>query len=170
MLLVLNECSEPSSMLMVHLTARLDMIRLLLALAAQIGQKIHQLDVKFKKALYGLKQAPKAWYERIDDYLQNLGFEKNLNEPTFYMKVEKATALIKLKLQMVKMFEMSYLGKMRYFLGMKVQQFGEGIFISQQSFSLKILEMFYMKRCKLAITLIALGEELSRNGDFEKVD
>ena len=33
---------------------------------------------KLKKALYGLKHAPKAWYARIDNYLQSLGFSKSI--------------------------------------------------------------------------------------------
>ena len=40
----------------------------------------------FKKALYGLKQAPRAWYNRIDEHLQNLGFAKSLSESTLYVK------------------------------------------------------------------------------------
>ena len=32
---------------------------------------------KLKKSLYGLKQAPSAWYARIDNYLQRLGFSKS---------------------------------------------------------------------------------------------
>ena len=32
---------------------------------------------RLKKALYELKQAPRAWYSRIDSYLQQLGFEKS---------------------------------------------------------------------------------------------
>jgi len=35
-------------------------------------------------ALYGLKQAPKAWYERIDAYLQQLGFQKSDADPNLY--------------------------------------------------------------------------------------
>jgi len=27
------------------------------------------------KAIYGLKEVPKTWYNQIDDYLINLGFE-----------------------------------------------------------------------------------------------
>lgn len=37
---------------------------------------------RLKKALYGLKQTPRAWYESIDAYLQQMGFQKsdaNLN-------------------------------------------------------------------------------------------
>ena len=33
---------------------------------------------KLKKALYRLKQAPRAWYARIDSYLQSLGFSKSI--------------------------------------------------------------------------------------------
>ncbi|KAL9444243.1 hypothetical protein AB3S75_017429 [Citrus x aurantiifolia] len=96
--------------------ARLDTIRLLLALAAQKQWKIYQLDVKsaflngyldeeifveqpegfvadpkkvylLKKALYGLKQAPRAWYSRIDDHLLNIGFNKSMSESTLYIQV-----------------------------------------------------------------------------------
>jgi hypothetical protein len=31
---------------------------------------------KLKKALYGLKQDPRAWYSRLDKYLQHAGFKK----------------------------------------------------------------------------------------------
>eukprot|EP00253_Pinus_taeda_P018912 PITA_18912 len=43
------------------------------------GFKTHEKHThvcRLKKALYGLKQAPKAWYGRIDSYLQHLGFIK----------------------------------------------------------------------------------------------
>ena len=29
---------------------------------------------RLKKALYGLKKAPRAWYSKIDTYLQGMGF------------------------------------------------------------------------------------------------
>ena len=94
---------------------RHDTIRLLFALASQLGWKVYHLDVKstflngillediyvqqpegfevaghehkvFKlhKTLYGLKQAPKAWYNRIDSYLIQLGFKRSENEATLY--------------------------------------------------------------------------------------
>jgi len=31
---------------------------------------------KLSKTIYGLKDIPKIWYNRIDDYLISLGFDK----------------------------------------------------------------------------------------------
>lgn len=31
---------------------------------------------KLKKALYRLKQAPRAWYDEIDSYFNEVGFQK----------------------------------------------------------------------------------------------
>lgn len=42
---------------------------------------------RVKKALYGLKQAPKAWYARINSYLEKLGFTRSNVDPNLYFKV-----------------------------------------------------------------------------------
>nr|UBX54621.1 transposon Pol polyprotein [Lupinus angustifolius] len=79
--------------------ARLNTIRALIALAAERGWSIYQLDpegfmskgndnkvLRLKKALYGLKQAPRAWYSRIDQYFVDKGFRRSKSEPTLYIK------------------------------------------------------------------------------------
>ena len=47
-----------------------------------------------KKALYGLKQALRAWYNKSDEHLLNLGFAKSLSESTLYVKHNGAGILI----------------------------------------------------------------------------
>lgn len=101
--------------------ARLDTIRMLLAIVVQKDWKLYQQDVKLaflngylqeeiyverpegflvkgqeekvyrlRKALFGLKKAPKAWYSRVDDYLQSLGFVKSPSEATLCVKKSNA--------------------------------------------------------------------------------
>jgi hypothetical protein len=91
-------------------------IRTIIALAAKMKWKLHQMDVKTtflngvieeevyieqpqgfevedrktrvcKKALYGLNQAPRAWYGRIDSFLMSLGFTKSKFDSILYFKV-----------------------------------------------------------------------------------
>ena len=72
------------------LVARLESIRILLAIASHLNFKLYQMDVKsaflngmlrpdnvykLKRALYGLKQAPRAWYDRLTTYLTKHGFK-----------------------------------------------------------------------------------------------
>ena len=53
------------------------------------GYEVESQEAKvywLRKALYGLKQAPHAWYNRIDAYLLDNGFDKCDGEPTLYIK------------------------------------------------------------------------------------
>ena len=49
---------------------------------------------KLKKALYGLKQPPRVWYDRIDGFLQSLGFSKSIVDPNLYFKVVENQPII----------------------------------------------------------------------------
>ena len=49
---------------------------------------------KLKKALYGLKQDPRAWYSRLDKYLQQEGFRKGSVENNLYIKVSQGNILL----------------------------------------------------------------------------
>nr|GFA40861.1 hypothetical protein [Tanacetum cinerariifolium] len=50
---------------------------------------------------------------------------------------------------MVKRFEMSMMGEMKFFLGLQVNQFSNGIFINQSKYILDILKRFGMKNCDI---------------------
>jgi hypothetical protein len=47
-----------------------------------------------KKALYGLKQSPRAWYSRLDKYLQQEGFRKGSADSNLYIKVNQDSILL----------------------------------------------------------------------------
>jgi hypothetical protein len=177
--------------------ARLDTIRLVIALAAQSQWNIYQLDVKsaflhgelneevfikqpqgyvhkgseqkvykLKKALYGLKQAPRAWYSRIEAHFVKAGFERCHFEHILFTKTAKGgkilivslyvddliftkndeSMFVEFKRSMMLEFDMTDLGKMRYFLDIEVIQRAYGIFISQKKNALEVLEKFGMKK------------------------
>ena len=41
---------------------------------------------RLKKALYGLNQSPRAWYSRLDRYLQQEGFKRENVDNNIYIK------------------------------------------------------------------------------------
>lgn len=59
--------------------------------------------------------------------------------------------LAELKKQMKNVFEMFVLGEMTYFLGMKVSQTQQTIFINQKAFALKILKKLCIEITKQSI-------------------
>jgi hypothetical protein len=105
-----------------------------------------------RKALYGRKQALRAWYSRIDEYLQGLGFVKSPSEATLYVKEACGNLLTdslyvddmlvpgsneilvkEFKAEILKVFEITDLRLMSYFLDMDVNQDCDGVFICQKT-------------------------------------
>ena len=145
---------------------------------------------KLKRALYGLKQAPRSWYNRIDTYFSKAGFHKSPYEHTLYIKTgEKGNLLIvclyvddliftgndegmfrTFKQSIMKEFEMTDLGKMKYFLGIEVTQSAGGIFICQKKYAREVLERFRMDDCNPVQVPIIPGTKLTRDGEGEKID
>ena len=85
-----------------------------------------------------MNQAPRAWYCRIDSYLQQLGFEKSEVDLNLYYLMEGEDSIILVlyvddlfiareerliemcKLGLASELEMKDIGLMHYFLGMEV--------------------------------------------------
>eukprot|EP00253_Pinus_taeda_P030134 PITA_30134 len=144
---------------------------------------------RLKKVLYGLKKAPRAWYSRIDSYLQENGFEKCEGEPTLYIKENDGKILIvvlyvddviftgnddhliqNFKTVMKEEFEMTDMGLLRYFLGIEVDQNENGIFITQAKYVNEVLERFNMQDSKAAITPKVMGLKLSKEDSSKDFD
>jgi hypothetical protein len=125
------------------------------------GKEFHVY--KLKKALYGLKQVPRAWYGRIDIFLQSLGFSKSIVDPNhhpvilvLYMDDLFLTGeehlIAQTKRELSTEFEMKDLGLMHYFLGLEVWQKHGEIFLSQSKYAVDVLSRFGMLDCKSMTT------------------
>nr|GEV64551.1 hypothetical protein [Tanacetum cinerariifolium] len=125
----------------------------------QYPDHVYALD----KALYGLKQEPQAWYDVLSQFLIDSDFLKGSIDTTLFIKKKgKHIMLIqiyvddiifestnpkyymKLSDLMVKRFEISMMGEMKFFLGLQVNQFSNGIFINQSKYIHDILKRFEM--------------------------
>ncbi|KAK2452968.1 putative mitochondrial protein [Trifolium repens] len=145
---------------------------------------------KLKKALYGLKQAPRAWYSKIETYFASETFMKCPHEHTLFVKYgDKSGVLIvslyvddliytgndqglieNFKSSMKRKFAMTDLGKMRYFLGMEVNQSSEGIYMHQCKYATEILSRFGMENCNKVCSPIVPGCRLSKNENGKATD
>ena len=170
---------------------RLEIFRLLLALAAKNAWEVHYLGVlleevyvfqpkgyvkkgcehqvyRLLKALYGLHQAPWAWYSRLNQYLLQLGFTKCPFEHVVYTKRNgndclivgvyvddlivtgsNMSKIVKFKGEMSHEFDMSYLGKLSYYLGLEVIQGHGFIEIKQSNYVMKVPERVGMGECNV---------------------
>lgn len=97
------------------------------------------LVCKLRKALNGLKQAPHAWFERLSSYLITLGFVRSKADPSLVFRIKddnycyvliyvddiiltsnSSTDIQNLINLLHNKFSLKDLGKLSYFLGIKV--------------------------------------------------
>ncbi|GJV73665.1 putative ribonuclease H-like domain-containing protein [Tanacetum coccineum] len=95
---------------------------------------------KVEKALYGLHQAPRAWYETLSTYMLDSGFQRGKFDKTLFIKRHKGDILlvqvyvddiifgsikkelcIAFEKLMHEKFQMSSMGELTFFLGLKVE-------------------------------------------------
>jgi len=67
-------------------------------------------------------------------------------------------------------FEMTYLGIMKCFLGIEVDQSTKGIFFYHQKYATDIIKIFHMEECHPTETPIPLGTKLSKKYEGPAVD
>nr|GEZ63010.1 retrovirus-related Pol polyprotein from transposon TNT 1-94 [Tanacetum cinerariifolium] len=161
------------------LVAHLEVVRMFVAFAAHKNIIIFQMDVKtaflkgplkeevyvsqsdgfvnpefpnhvyrLKKALYGLKQAPRAWYDKLSSFLIEHHFNKDFSK--------RFTNLMKNN------FEMSMIGKLKFFLRLQVHQSPRSIFISQSQYVIKLLKKHGMDDC-VSMSIPMATERLDAN-------
>nr|GEW12914.1 hypothetical protein [Tanacetum cinerariifolium] len=95
---------------------------------------------KVVKELYGLHQAPRVWYETLDSYLLENGFQRGTIDQTLFIKKKKGDILL-------------------------VKQKKDGIFINQDKYVAEILSKFGLTEGKSASTHIDTENPLLKDLD-----
>ncbi|GJU03443.1 retrovirus-related pol polyprotein from transposon TNT 1-94 [Tanacetum coccineum] len=141
--------------------------------ASHNNMTIYQMDVKnaflnyekrLKKALYGLKQDPCAWYDMLWKFIPSQEFSKGVVDPTLFTRKEgKDILLVQIYVDdiifafsglalydvfaniMSSKFKLSMIGKMYFFLGLRISQSPRGIFINQSKYALEIIKKYGME-------------------------
>lgn len=86
------------------------------------------------------------------------------------MTRSNANVIEEFKVDMMREFEITNLGQMAMFLGMKIKQKENWAFIRQNKYVKEILKKFKIKRCKNMSTPMNQREELCKEDWAEKVD
>ena len=124
---------------------------------------------KLQRSLYGLKQSPRAWYERLHEYMMEMGFERNVADHSEYSQRNGEECLVVLvyvddlvlaskrpsrindfKARMAQEFKMRDLGAAHVFLGLEIvrDRNARTINLTQRHYAEQVLERFGMKDSK----------------------
>lgn len=132
-----------------------------------VDKKYPHYVCKLEKALYGLKQAPRAWNARISQSLKRLGFVTTKSDASLFVYscngelaylllyvddiiltgssknlLDKITSSLKME------YPMTDMGRLSYFLGVKVEHNKQGLFLSQRNYATDIIARAGMSDCK----------------------
>lgn len=130
--------------------------------------------LKLKKAVYGLKQSSLAWYQKVEETLCHLGFNKSKLEPCVFIKNHKNNKTIIIGLYvddflifsncktvtdwlinaLNQKFKLKNLGPVKKYLGMRIERNCDEIRIDQENYIEQLLQKFDMYNCNTSETPI----------------
>ncbi|GJX26111.1 putative ribonuclease H-like domain-containing protein, partial [Tanacetum coccineum] len=154
-----------------------------------VDRKYPKKVYKVVKALYGLHQAPRAWYANLSTFLLKNGYRRGAIDKTLFIKKDKKEIMLvqvyvddiifgsiknswcyEFEALMKSIFQMSSMGELTFFLGLKVKQKEDGIFISQDKYVVEILKKFNFASVKTASTPIETRKPLVKDEEAVDVD
>lgn len=144
------------------------------------------------KSIYGLKQASRAWNDKFTESIKKMGYIQSSADPCIFIKYDKdgmtpiavigifvddcfllgIDSEIELAREMLKKeFEMHDLGLLKHALGIKVDQEGGTIKISQPAYIQRLLEKFNMQDCTPTTTpLPEKSKENDKSEPFQDIN
>lgn len=136
---------------------------------------------RLHKAIYGLKQAPRAWYTRLTQALQGLGFTGSLLDTSLFMyhndsvhiyvliyvddilvTGSHSSSILGLIQSLQKEFKMKDLGDLSYFLGIHVHRTSTGMHLNQAKYIYTLLDRTNMLGAKPYSAPCVSGQKLSK--------
>jgi hypothetical protein len=145
--------------------------------------------LRLRKALYGLWQVPRAWNSKLDNTLKKMNFIQSEHEHAMYRRScgsdvlliglyvddlvitgSSLAAVEEFKEEMKRVFLMSDLELLSFYLGIEMRQDAGGITLRQAHYAKKILEMAGLVNCKATATPMEERLRLSRDSTTEEVD
>lgn len=182
-------------------------IRFLMALAVERNMKVYQMDAitaflqgdleeeiymtqpegfedgsdrvcRLHRAIYGLKQAGRQWNKKLDQFLIEIGFERDKCDPCVYLKINLIIAIYvddllifftdrslldELKARLHQKFKMKDIGLAENCLGINIKQVNDFIELSQQKYVIAILQKFGMLNAKPAVSPSDTSKKLSKS-------
>jgi hypothetical protein len=78
--------------------------------------------------------------------------------------------MLEFKKSMMKVFDMTDLGKMRFFLGIEVLQKDNEIYVYQRKYALEILRHFGMRESNAVMNPIVPSFKIKENGEGDRID
>ncbi|WVZ94605.1 hypothetical protein U9M48_040475 [Paspalum notatum var. saurae] len=141
------------------------------------------------KSLYGLKQAPRAWFQRLGNHLQHLGFLATGSDASLFvyhdngamayllvyvddiiLTASSAPLLKRIVDKLSSEFAIKDLGPLKFFLGVQVHRDSTGFHFHQAQYAEDILERAGMSNCKPAPTPVDTKPKLSINDGTPMAD
>lgn len=146
------------------------------------------LVCKLEKSIYGLKQSPRCWNAVLDDQLRDMGFVQSASDPCVYkdsggemfligvyvddiiLAGENDKKINDVKRALGAKFNIKDMGKLHYFLGMKIIQDKKtgNVWIGQPAYVESILKKFGMDNSKPVGTPIDPNTKLTKATDDEQ--
>jgi hypothetical protein len=151
--------------------ARMESVRLLMALAAQESWKLHHMDVK--SAFLNGELEEEVYVKQPSGYIKE-GEEHNPHgceiKDDLLITGADEKEIAKFKQQMKELFKMSDLGLLSYYLGIEVHQKPGEITLCQEAYTKKILQSCAMEDCNPTQVSMKPRLKLSKRSKAPAVD
>lgn len=139
------------------------------------------LVCRLKRSIYGLKQSPRCWNSALHSQLKKMGFVQTASDPCLYISSEGEMLIVavyvddilvagksekqvaEVKKALAKQFKIKDMGKLHYFLGVKVVQDEAGVWIGQPAYAESILQRFGMDHAKPVNTPVETSSNLVKS-------